>query len=286
LFLIVYYANAHVPVPVASTEHASGPERVTEASYFEQEILNPAALVKREDKAETKLPATTVKGSLTRAVFDQDRVLKDEALGSIIVQSPAAETRPSMETYKSIFEPQSENETDLDSADEEKETNHEEMTTDGDPNLRQEPEATSKGKMDANSSNTPLEEKETDLDEVPAVSEAGKTAWMKSYPTSIVSYREHKKKKRKKAKKHKSRERDRMSGHANSDADSKGSQRQHRMKQSRSSRATALIFLAIAVALMIARIIIVAENARRRSESKSTRKKRSLDGVDVVLTTS
>jgi Protein of unknown function (DUF1604) len=221
----------HVPVPLASSaQHAPGLGRVTEASYFEQEILNPATLNKRDDKAEKKEPATTSNCSLSRAVFDEDGVLKDEALGSITIESPGAETRPSMETYKSIFEPKSEDETDLDSDGEEKERNNDSSTSDVAPNLRWELEATGKAKRGTTSANIPLEEEKADSDEVPAISEAAATDGKKSCVTSIVPYSERAKKK--KAKKQKSRKRDRKSRRANSDTDSEGSQR--RMKRSRS----------------------------------------------------
>jgi len=101
-----------IPPPVSSTGTMTGVKetsRVTEASYFRQEILNPAAASavathKKEKNKNNSVP----KSQKQSTVFNEDGTLRDDAVADGKELLGLGGERPPVEMYKSIFEPPSE----------------------------------------------------------------------------------------------------------------------------------------------------------------------------------
>ena len=223
----------HVPVP-ASSSHATttGSDRVTEASYFHQEILQPAAVAGSANKKQTEANKDSTKtqqsNSMLSTLFNEDGTMKDDS----VAVAKTAEVRPSMEIYKSIFEPQSDEDEDSGTEDEavhktEHNTNApHEMSNNGqkDPapkepaaNLASEKSDNQRVGSAIGSDNEASDDKET--------GEFG-----------VVPYKERdKKKKRKKRSKSKKRSRDRKHRSRDSDSVDDGSKHKDRKRRKRSS---------------------------------------------------
>lgn len=102
----------HVPAPMGGMQNgagAPGEDRTTEASYFQHEILNPATSSAISARNQNTAAVTKNRSAAVRDLFDEDGALKTTEEQSTTAQ---AENRPSMQTYKSIYEPQSEDDED------------------------------------------------------------------------------------------------------------------------------------------------------------------------------
>lgn len=108
-----------VTVPASSSHGTTtGPDRITEALYFQKEILQPAAATDSTNNKDQpdgsnsssnkpKKKPQSKKSTLLETLFTEDGTMKDDGTGA---DPKIEEVRPCIQIYKSIFEPQSDSE--------------------------------------------------------------------------------------------------------------------------------------------------------------------------------
>ncbi|CAB9500398.1 patch domain-containing protein TGH homolog [Seminavis robusta] len=230
----------HVPVPEISKQSTdqTGGGRVTEDSYFRQEILNPATKNNPEANNKKKeAPPTKSKASVPKpggGMFEEDGTMKDDALGAIPAdQGKDKEERPSLETYKSIFEPQAddESESDLDESDpeilDEEDPKHDNTADDS---KEKDPQKNAAAREEIKETNG--EEKKTETEKTAGTDGAHRAIDGDARDDAVVAMDDRDRSRKKKKHKSKRRSRDRKSSHDGSDDD--GSRQGQIRKRSRS----------------------------------------------------